>query len=68
MSKGKLDKAYRSMARMRNSPLQAARDTFFAYELLQAEEEIIQQKKNRLLEMVTVPRNRKGLMGSGLVM
>lgn len=69
ISKGKYHKAYDSMLRMRNTPLLAARDLYLAHEILQAEEEVNQNvRRSKLVEMITVPRNRKGMLGSGIVM
>lgn len=47
--------------------VQAARDMYLAAVLLEAEEEI-KQGRNRLVELVTVPRNRRAMLGSFVVM
>ncbi|KIY63462.1 hypothetical protein CYLTODRAFT_382256 [Cylindrobasidium torrendii FP15055 ss-10] len=69
MSKGRFADAFKSMQRLRNADLLAARDLFLAHEILEAEHEVSSMmKRNKLVELIAVPRNRKGMMGSGLVM
>ncbi|TCD65600.1 hypothetical protein EIP91_002447 [Steccherinum ochraceum] len=67
MSKGRYDKAYESLLRLRHHPIQAARDLYYIHTLLEAEKEIT-QGRNRILELFTVPRNRRGALASGIVM
>lgn len=67
MSQGRHYKAYRAMCRLRFNKLQAARDVFYIHTLLEAESEI-KIGKNKLLELVTVPRNRRALIASEIVM
>ncbi|QKX59808.1 uncharacterized protein TRUGW13939_06950 [Talaromyces rugulosus] len=67
MSKGRFDKAYHSMCRLRHSKLQAARDVYYIYTLLEAETSMkLGQKK--LVELISVPRNRRAMIASELVM
>lgn len=67
MSKGRHAKAYRSMIRLRYTKVQAARDVFYMHTLLDAESNMtIGQSK--VLELITVPRNRRALVGSEIVM
>ncbi|KAL1742659.1 hypothetical protein HDZ31DRAFT_65768 [Schizophyllum fasciatum] len=69
MSKKRYADAFRSMQRLRNADILAARDLYLAHEILEAEHEVSSMmKRNKFVEMVTIPRNRKGMMASGLVM
>ncbi|ETW80957.1 major facilitator superfamily [Heterobasidion irregulare TC 32-1] len=67
MGKGRYDKAYRSLARLRRHPIQAARDLYYIHVLLEAENEIT-ESKNRFKELFTVPRNRRATLASFIVM
>ena len=67
ISKGRYDKAYESIRRLRRSDIQAARDLYYIHVLLEAEKEI-QTGRNLFLEMFTVPRNRRATLASGIVM
>ncbi|TFY58958.1 hypothetical protein EVG20_g7967 [Dentipellis fragilis] len=67
MSKGRYDKAYDSLARLRRSPLQAARDLYYIHVCLEAEAELT-QNRNRFFELFTVPRNRRATLASLIVM
>jgi len=67
MSKGRHASAYKSMCRLRHNKIQAARDLFYMAELLKAEEGI-QMGQNKLLELVRVPRNRRAMLASEIVM
>lgn len=68
--------AYRSLLRLRNSPLQAARDLYYVNAQLTAEEAVIEaqgfsQADNfltRFFELFTVPRIRRATQASGIVM
>jgi len=76
LSKGKVAKAYRSLLRLRNSPLQAARDLYSIQAQLEYEKLLLEQSglaKNgnmftRFLELFTVPRLRRATQASGIVM
>ena len=68
MSQGRHYKAYESMVKLRYNKVQAARDVFYMHTLLEAEEELKANKKNIALELVTVPRNRRALIASEIVM
>ncbi|KAI0768833.1 hypothetical protein BD413DRAFT_96037 [Trametes elegans] len=67
IGKGRYDKAYESLLRLRRSPLQAARDLYYIQVLLDAEEEI-KSGRNLFLELFTVPRNRRATLASTIVM
>lgn len=67
MSKGRHNSAYESMTTLRFNKIQAARDQFYMAELLRAEETMkIGQSKIR--ELFTVPRNRRAMLASEIVM
>lgn len=55
------------MTRLRYNKVQAARDVFYIHVLLEAEESI-KNRKNIVLELLTVPRNRRALVASEIVM
>lgn len=67
MNKGRYDKAYQAMCRLRYSKLQAARDVFYIHTLLEAESNM-KLGQNKVLELITVPRNRRALIASEIVM
>jgi len=67
ISKGRYREAYNSLARLRNSPIQAARDLYYIHVLLEAEKEI-QRNRSRFVELFTVPRNRRATLASLLLM
>lgn len=68
MSQGRHYKAYESMVKLRYNKVQAARDIFYMHTLLEAEEELKANQKNIALELITVPRNRRALIASEIVM
>ena len=68
MSKGRHEKAYRSMIRLRYNKVQAARDLFYMHTLLEAENESMILGNNKVKEMFTVPRNRRAMQASEIVM
>lgn len=59
--------ALKAMSRLRRNELQAARDIYYMRAILEAESDL-KKGKNLLKEMVTVPRNRRAMVASGLVM
>ncbi|KAI0326831.1 hypothetical protein GY45DRAFT_1356013 [Cubamyces sp. BRFM 1775] len=67
IGKGRYDKAFESLMRLRKSSLQAARDLYYIHVLLEAEKEI-QTGRNLFFELFTVPRNRRATLASGIVM
>lgn len=67
MSKGRHFKAYQSMVKLRFNKVQAARDVFYMHTLLEVESEI-RIGRNKLVELVSVPRNRRALIASEIVM
>ncbi|EZF34252.1 hypothetical protein H101_02214 [Trichophyton interdigitale H6] len=67
MSKGAHHKAYQSMCRLRFNKVQAARDLFYMHTLLEAES-TMKLGQPKILELITVPRNRRALVASEIVM
>lgn len=67
MSKGRHYEAYQAMVRLRYNKVQAARDVFYIYTLLEAEKQV-DIGKSKVLELITVPRNRRALIASEIVM
>ena len=65
-----------SFRRLRASPVQAARDMYYAHALLRQEEILVSESgvsKNsnffaRFLELATIPRVRRAAQASGIVM
>lgn len=76
MKKGRHNKAYKSLLRLRGTPLQAARDLYFIHAQLVQEEILIQESGlavtsnffTRFGELFTVPRIRRATQASGIVM
>ncbi|OCF36436.1 D-xylose-proton symporter [Kwoniella heveanensis BCC8398] len=67
MSKGKYEKAYASMLRLRGNDLLAARDLYYIFVLLEEEAAVV-SGRNLFLEIFTIPRNRRAMIGSTIVM
>ncbi|KAH8995274.1 MFS sugar transporter [Lactarius hatsudake] len=65
--KGRYPEAYRSLERLRHHLVQAARDLYYIYVLLEAEKELT-RGRNRYLELFTIPRNRRAALGSFIVL
>ncbi|EGD97782.1 polyol transporter [Trichophyton mentagrophytes] len=76
LKKGKVAKAYRSLLRLRNTPLQAARDVYFIHAQLQHERALLVETGliktdnffTRFIELFTIPRVRRATQASGVVM
>jgi hypothetical protein len=76
MQKKKYHDAYRSFLRLRKSPVQAARDLYYAHVLLRQEEVLIEESGvatnanffTRFIELFTIPRVRRATQASGIVM
>ena len=76
MKKGRNQKAFRSLLRLRNSPLQAARDLYYIRAQLDQEEVLIRESSaktngnffTRFFELFTIPRVRRATQASGIVM
>jgi MFS family permease len=76
IKKGRYQKAYRSLLRLRNTPLQAARDLYFIHAQIEAEEAIVEAQGvaqtdsmiTRFIELFTIPRIRRATQASGVIM
>jgi hypothetical protein len=76
LKKGRNAAAYKSLLRLRNTPLQAARDLYYIHAQLIQEEYLIEAaglSKNsnfftRFVELFTIPRVRRATQASGIVM
>ncbi|KAH7137334.1 hypothetical protein B0J13DRAFT_559503 [Dactylonectria estremocensis] len=76
MKKGKHTKAWGSLLRLRNTPLQAARDLYYIHCLLEQERlsvtkaglKVTSNMFTRFVELFTIPRNRRATWASGIVM
>lgn len=76
MKKGKHEKAWKSLLRLRNTPIQAARDLYYIQCLLDQEVLLVEQAGlkvtnnmfTRFIELFTIPRIRRATWASGIVM
>jgi MFS family permease len=76
MQKKNYKKAYRSFLRFRMSPIQAARDLYYAHALLRQEDILVAESGvstngnvfTRFVELATIPRVRRAAQASGIVM
>lgn len=68
MMKGRHDRAFNALARLRWTKVQAARDLFYMHTLLEVEKELEHVQKSKIVEMFTVGRNRRAMVGSEIVM
>src|SRR5882757_4447940 len=77
MKKGRHAKAYRALLRLRNSPLQAARDLYYVHAQLIQEDVLLEESAvvkthgnifTRFIELFTIPRIRRATQASGIVM
>lgn len=70
MKKGRYTEAYKSLLRLRNTPLQAARDLYYVHAQLVEEAAIIGENNyiTRFIELFTIPRVRRATLASGTVM
>ena len=70
IKKGRYGKAFKSLCRLRNTPLQAARDLYYIQAQM-IEEAAIKGRGNyvtRFFELFTIPRVRRATLASGIVM
>jgi MFS family permease len=65
---GRHEDAYRALMRLRYCCVQAARNVFYMHTLLEAEADMKRMGRSKLLDLVTVPRNRRALVASEIVM
>ena len=70
IKKGKYDKAFKSLSRLRNTPLQAARDLYYIHAQILEEAQIIGHNNyvTRFIELFTIPRVRRATLASFVVM
>ncbi|KZP01249.1 sugar transporter [Calocera viscosa TUFC12733] len=70
LKKGRYHDAYRSLCRLRNTELQAARDLFYIHSQLEAERELLHGSTyfSRAIELFTIPRIRRATLASFVVM
>jgi sugar porter (SP) family MFS transporter len=76
LKKGQHFKAYQSLLKLRNNPVQAARDLYYMDRLLEQEKTMIVEAGlkvtssmfTRFVEIFTIPRNRRAAWASGVVM
>lgn len=68
--RGEMAKAYKSLCRLRNTPLQAARDLYYIHAQIQIEQSIIGESNyvTRFVELFTIPRVRRATLASFTVM
>ncbi|KAL8692978.1 MAG: hypothetical protein Q9218_002095 [Villophora microphyllina] len=70
IKKGKYTKAFQSLCRLRNTPLQAARDLYYIHAQINEEAAIIGKSNyvSRFVELFTIPRVRRATLASFVVM
>jgi hypothetical protein len=70
MKKHRYRDAYKSFCRLRNSPLQAARDMYYVHAQLTEEFAVLQGSTyiGRFMELFTIPRVRRATLASWVVM
>ncbi len=70
MKKGLYRKAYESLVRLRNNPIQAARDLYYIHAQLELEAEILGQDNymKRFIELFRIPRLRRATLAAFTVM
>ena len=70
IKKGRYRDAFKSLLRLRNTPLQAARDLYYVHAQLQEEAAIVGKSNyiSRFIELFTIPRVRRATLASWTVM
>ncbi|EXJ92159.1 hypothetical protein A1O3_00709 [Capronia epimyces CBS 606.96] len=71
IKKGRYSKAFRSLRRLRNTELQAARDLYYIFAQLRMEAALVQKNTNyatRFIQLFTIPRVRRATLASFTVM
>ncbi|KAK4215005.1 hypothetical protein QBC37DRAFT_420063 [Rhypophila decipiens] len=70
MKKGRYQEAYTSLLKLRNHPLQAARDLYYIQAQLEIEKAIMRQSSyaKRFVELFTIPRVRRATLAAFTVM
>ncbi|KAL8749747.1 MAG: hypothetical protein Q9199_007499 [Rusavskia elegans] len=70
IKKGRYQDAFNSLCRLRNTPLQAARDLYYIHAQITEEADIIGKNNyvTRFIELFTIPRVRRATLASFVVM
>ncbi|KAI0021672.1 hypothetical protein F4780DRAFT_274995 [Xylariomycetidae sp. FL0641] len=68
MEKGKFDKAFSALKRLRRNDIQASRDMYYAFKLLEVENEQRSQRRSMFHEFFFVKRNRRAAQSAFFVM
>ncbi|RKU43865.1 hypothetical protein DL546_004319 [Coniochaeta pulveracea] len=70
MKKNRYTKAYKSLLRLRNNPVQAARDLYYIHTQLEIEKTVMGDSNyiTRFIQLFTIPRVRRATLASGVVM
>jgi sugar porter (SP) family MFS transporter len=68
ISKGKHEKAWHAVQKLRFNKVQAARDLFYIQYLVDIEQREVTAGQNKVKEIFTVPRNRRAMQASEIVM
>ncbi|KAI4266438.1 MAG: hypothetical protein LQ337_008803 [Flavoplaca oasis] len=70
IKKGRYQDAFNSLCRLRNTPLQAARDLYYIHAQIKEEADIIGKNNyvTRFVELFTIPRVRRATLASFVVM
>jgi sugar porter (SP) family MFS transporter len=70
IKKGRYKDAYKSLLRLRNNPIQAARDLYYVYAQVNIESKVIKKGSyvGRFIELFTIPRVRRATLASWTVM
>ena len=68
--KNKYPQAYRSLLKLRNDPLQAARDLYYIHSQLEIERRVMGDSNyiTRFVQLFTIPRIRRATLASFVVM
>lgn len=70
MKKNRYPQAYRSLLRLRFTPLQAARDLYYIHVQLEIEKKVLGGNTyiSRFMELFTIPRVRRATLASFVIM
>ncbi|KAK4152217.1 putative polyol transporter 1 [Chaetomidium leptoderma] len=70
MKKNRYPDAWKAMVRLRNHPLQVARDIFYIHSQLELEDQILRDSTyaQRVVELLTIPRVRRATLAAFTVM
>lgn len=69
IGKGRHRKAFEALLKFRSTPLQAAIDLYYTSKCIEVEEELARHRsRSRVVEMIKVPRIRRAVLASTIVM